>query len=137
MQQRDLILREIEKIGVVVRAIISKMRGKEMDVREQEQAYVHHSSYLKDQLQFDIDYLLHSDMELLKGELTYDKGFTAENIELMGDMLSELSAISPAEDEILLQKRALDLYGLAVSMDKSFSFEREQKIDALKNKSEE
>ncbi len=134
MQQRDLILREIEKIGVVVRAIISKMRGKEIESVTQDNAFVHHSAFLKEELQFDIDYLLHSTMDDLKIELNYNKGFNSENIELMGDLLSELSSISPAEDEVLLQKRALDLYGLAVSMDKSFSFEREQKIDILKNK---
>lgn len=133
MQQRDLILREIEKIGVVVRAILNKLQGKSAEAVEQEQAVVHHSSYLKEQLNLDIAFLTEATMDEVEHKLTYDKGYNAENFELLGDLLSQLSASSPAEDEIILQKRALDLYGLAVKLDKAYAFGREEKIDRIKN----
>lgn len=134
MQQRDLILREIEKIGVVVRAMINKIRGRETDEVRQEQSYVHHSAYLKDQLNLDIEFLVQSPMKQLKEKLSSNQGYNAENIELIADMLSELSIVSPAEDEIILQKRALDLYAWSIEIDKSFSMDRDVKINALKNK---
>lgn len=134
MQQRDLILREIEKIGLVVRAIIGKIRGREIEELRSEQSFVHHSAYLKDQLNLDVKFLIQSPMEHLKETLSYNHGYNAENIELIADMLSELSVVSPAEDEIIMQRRALDLYAWSIEMDKSFSMDRDLKINALKNK---
>lgn len=136
MQQRDLLLREIEKIGVVVRAIISKIRGREMEELTQDQAFIHNSAYLKEELNLEIDFLVEASMDQLKSKLTYEHGYNADNIELMADMLSELSVVSPAEDEIILQKRALDLYAWSIEMDKSFSMDRDQKISTLKGKTQ-
>lgn len=134
MEQRDYILREIDKIGVVVRAILGKIRGKEIQFGEQNESVLHHSSFLSEELKMDIESVVKAPIEQVKELLSLEKGFDSENIELLADMLSELSVVSPPEDEIILQKRALDLYAYSIEIDKTFSVERSQKVDDLSSK---
>jgi len=79
----------------------------------------------------DIDKFLSFDESEIKQYMSQFDGFNVSNIEYLADILNELGMDSSITKEYL--KKALKLYELCNSLDKTFSFERERKIDELKN----
>lgn len=117
MRQEDYILREIAKIGDFLLALMGKFEQKKP-----------HAEINNEFLEFtgiDIDKILATPGAKLPDLLDYKKGYNHENIERLGDFLSEL----PGDHAKL---KALELYQLATEMDRSYSITREVKVAQLR-----
>ncbi len=132
MEQRDYLLREIEKIGALLKMIFNKITHKdENNAITSERKLQESKEMLLKEVGIDIDKFLSFDESEIKQYMSQFDGFNVSNIEYLADILNELGMDSSITKEYL--KKALKLYELCNSLDKTFSFERERKIDELKN----
>lgn len=122
MEQKDYMLREIEKIGLILNSIRQKLFGgsDNLSLTTQEQ-FQTLSERLYDEINFDLDKFLTSSKDESISYMSAFNGFSVENIELLAEMLSEKY---PA--------KALQLLEYCNSLSKTYSFEREQKIQKIK-----
>lgn len=133
MEQKDYILREIQKIGVIVRAILGRITGEEHPEaitvgNEFEQT----TEWMLRETSFDLKKALMLEKEPLKDYLSSFKGFNVSNLELLAEIYYQTGIRSlEGRKEKLLQK-ALQLYELCCEMDRTFSFERERKMNELR-----
>jgi O-acetyl-ADP-ribose deacetylase len=133
MDQEDYLLREIEKIGVLLKMIFDKIAGKEgthaLSVKNQ---FAEEKGLLLDDTGFDIDLLLSLETSEIEKYLFGFNVISGSNIELLADILKEMGM----EPGIVRNKeyltRAAQLYEYRNSSDKTFSFERERKINEIK-----
>lgn len=134
MEQKDYILREIEKIGVIMRAILQKLFGRKDNLAISiEQQIEAEKGMLLDEVNFDLDKFL-----LLNGEdaniyITSFKGFNTGNIELMADSLAQMGFNDKSGNSGKYLEKALQLYQLCNMQSKTYSIEREKNIDLIKN----
>lgn len=129
MEQRDYLLREVEKIGLVLRMILSKLVGKEeMYSTTAEKQFEEVDELLLQEIGFDIDHFLSLEELEIEPYLSRFKGISGSNIELLADILNEMGMRVDASRRILYLGKALSVYHLCNSMDKTYSLEREGKI---------
>lgn len=121
MEQKDYMLREIEKIGLIINSIRQKLfgGGDNLSLTTQEQ-FQTLSERLYDEINFDLDKFLMSSKEDSINYLSAFNGFSVENIELLAEMVSEK-----------YPSKALQLLEYCNSLSKTYSFEREQMIAKL------
>jgi len=123
MEQKDYMLREIEKIGLILNSIRQKLFGgsDNLSLTTQEQ-FQTLSERLYDEINFDLDKFLTSSKDESISYMSAFNGFSVENIELLAVMLSEK-----------YPSKALQLLEYCNSLSKTYSFEREQKIQKTKD----
>ena len=132
MEQKDYLLREIEKIGRIMSAVRQKLfegRKDDLSVTIQQQT-VDLKEMLINNANLDYDRLMGLDArgtDEYLGDLT---GFNVENIELMAGIISE---IGYQHDSSVLLEKALQLYEICRLRDRTFSLERENKISEIKS----
>jgi len=133
MEQKDYFLREIEKIGGLLRAIIGRMiRRKEDSSISDDTSFSETKDFVIRQSGINLEFLATlNGLETNKYLLQFD-GLNVENIELLAELfyLSGLSEKGKLKETLL--RKALHLYELCKSKDKTFSFERENKITEIK-----
>ena len=131
MEQRDYILREIEKISVVLLAITGKLKKviSKKDF-EQEREMLDHD--LDQSVGLNIDQLLTLSEEELKSVLNQERGFNFDNLEYLSDLLAEMAVLMEEDESKLAYKKAHYLLEWVDKEGKIFSFERQSKIMALK-----
>ncbi len=134
MEQRDFILREIERLGQVLSAIRQKLfGGKDRLAISVENEVDDAKGMLRKEVEFDFDKLLNLSEEETTKYLGEFKAFDAANIEQLADYMAEIGAsIGKEKSKVYLQK-ALHLYGLTNLKTATYSFEREAKIKAVIN----
>lgn len=134
MELRDYLLREIEKIGTVIRAIRQKLFGgtDELAISVDNQAEVL-KEMLLEEAYIDLDELLALDVLKTDEYLAWHKGFNVENIELLALTLSDLGLNSKSPDSAGLLEKALQLYEICNRRDKTFSFDREASMNRIRN----
>ncbi len=133
MEQKDYLLREIEKVGAIIRAIRQKLFGgtDELAISVNNQAEALTEMMLSEAL-IDLDEILTMDVAETDEYLAGQKGFNVENIELLARTLADIGMTSgPAASSALLEK-ALQLYEICNLRDRTYSFEREAAISQLK-----
>ena len=132
MEQKDFILREIEKISVILLYLIGKFVPSK-SIEEQQQTEKLINEELLEQYGNDLSYILKLEEKDFYTEFSQTKGFNFENIELLADLLFKIGT-----DEINIKldylQKALDLYNYIDNKSKTYSFERVSKIDVLKSK---
>jgi hypothetical protein len=134
MEQKDYFLREIEKIGSVLRTILGRISG-----REENRAITINSQFeqtneqLFNNIGFDLKHCLTLDEPAFSGYLSGFMGFSAANLELLADMLSQFGLDEDLQNSKRLLEKALLLYDLSERSDKTYSFDRERKIKEIKN----
>lgn len=133
MEQRDYILREIEKIGMVIRAIRQKLFGSPDDlaITVDNQAETLREMLL-DEAYLDLDELVALDPTETDRYLAGLKGFNTENIELLAQTLSDIGLNGEAPASRPLLEKALQLYEICTLRDRTFSFEREAAVIRIK-----
>ncbi len=133
MEQRDYLLREIEKIGMVIRAIRQKLFGgtDELAVSVETQAETLKEMLLSEAY-LDIDVLVALNPAETEKYLASLKGFNTENIELLAKTLTELSINGDSADSRTMLEKALQLYEICNLRDRTFSFEREAAVNQIK-----
>ncbi len=131
MEQKDYLLREIEKIGRIMRAIRQKLfGGNDSQAITLEKVTSDLKEMLLNDANLDLEKLLGLDAADTDAYLNTLQGFTVENIELLAETLSDtgLEYHSP----VFLEK-ALQLFAICSLRDKTYSFKRETNISLLKD----
>lgn len=147
MEQRDYLLREIEKIGAIIMAIRQRLFGgtdePAISVENQADAL---KEMLLDEAYLELDEILAMDAASTDEYLAGREGFNVANIELLARTLSEIGMTqsppgsSPAGNEpssfnpasFALLDKALQLYEICNRRDRTYSFEREAAISRIR-----
>jgi phosphorylcholine metabolism protein LicD len=134
MEQEDYLLREIEKTGIVLKMIFNKLAGNnENSANTVEYKIADAKAILLSETGFDVNLFLSlkdSETEQYIFGFQWSKG---SNTELLADIFKITGMETDRELSKICLQRALQLYELCNSSDKTFSFERESKISELKN----
>lgn len=131
MEQKDYILREIEKIGRIISAIREKLFLRKDNVAIITVKEINDlNGMLLKQIDFDLEKFLQLDYEELNEYLNSFEGFNIENIEELADLISLLGFTNKS---IKFLSKSLQLYELINLKSKTFSFERERKIQKINN----
>lgn len=141
MEQRDYILREIEKIGLILNAIRRKLFGGKAGSAFAEADAAADTESGKEmepgigfsELGIEMDTFLPMDTADTDKYLSQIKGMNVENIELLADCLVQMGT----EEESALNNpysiKALQLYHLCNLKSSTYSFSRERKILMIEN----
>lgn len=86
---------------------------------------------ISDSESIDLEALLQTESIDFKGFFEAYKGYNDANIELLADFLAELAKNPVVYSKEELQKKALDIYLYLDNSQKTFSFERSNKISEL------
>ena len=133
MEQRDYILREIEKISVMLLAMLGKFRRiKSKKQFEQERSMI--DSELEEAGELSIDKLISFTDEEIISYIDENKGFDPGNMELLADLLNVFAENLPENDSQNLNKKALLILEHIDRESRTFSMERSLKINSLKEK---
>lgn len=134
MEQKDYLLREIEKIGRIISYIRQLLTGRnESTSLTMESSINQASEMLLKESDFDFNKFLILNIEESNEYISNFKGFSIENIELLADCIYEIwLTYHPSDSNKYLQK-ALQLYELCNLRSKTYSIKRENQIIAIKN----
>ena len=134
MEQKDYLLREIEKIGVILGVTIQKIiGGKGNAAIAIEQQVENAKEKLLDEINFNIDKFLDLNIEDSKEYIFNFEGFNANNIELLAKCFSETGFTDNCVNSNKYLEKALQLYNLCNLKSKTYSLEREENINTIKN----
>ena len=134
MEQEDYLIREIQKIGVLLRAIFNRIfeRGENLSITLERQ-FEETREMLLNEAGFDIEKLLSLGADETFGYLSRFKVLNPKNMELLAGILSQMGFDDDIVCSELYLKKALQLYEFCNSVDKTWSFDREAKMTALQN----
>jgi hypothetical protein len=134
MEQKDYILREIEKIGWVIRAILQKIfGGRDALSVNPEQQMRETKEMLLNEINFDLDAFLLLDLETTGQYLDKFKGFNVENTEGLAECIAQMGFKDQSGKSKCYLEKALQLFELCNLKSKAYSFEREKNIAKIKN----
>ena len=134
MEQRDYILREIEKIGKILSAILQKIFGGKDNLAISLETRIEDSKgMLLNETNFNLDKFLELDIENSNEYICSHNGFNGENMELLADCLYKIGLNDTCGTSKKYLEKALQLYDLCNLKSKTYSFERETNIKAMKN----
>ena len=137
MEQKDYLLREIEKIGAVMRAILNRFTGNTENLAITiEKRFEQTKEQLFDETGLDLDEFLKLDMAETKEFIRHFKGINIVNLELLAEILFHLGVENKSGNEKFILSKALILFELCNETDKTYSTERELKIEVIKSKVE-
>lgn len=130
MEQKDFILREIEKIGSLIRYLIGKLITAE-SILEQQNTEELINNELEEKIGKDLENIINISKNEFKTIFTKDNGFNYENIELLADLLFTIGNNEYSKNSNYLNK-ALELYIYIDQKSKTYSIERINKINKIK-----
>ena len=134
MEQSDYILREIQKIGEMLLKIRKKIDGAEITNSQPFDFQLEEvKSLLKDTLGLNLDEFLLLTERDTKMYVAGHKSFNINNTELLGDFCKTMGEKTVNIKSQLYLKKALELFELCNSLDRTYSIDREYKISSLKN----
>jgi len=134
MEQKDYILREIEKIGLILSAIRQEIFGGQDRLAINLEKQVDDAKgMLLNELNFDLNKLLLLDNEESNKYLINFEGFNVENIERLAECISQIGFSNKSDRSKKYLEKALQLYELSNLKSKTYSFERERNILTIKN----
>ncbi len=134
MEQKDYLLREIEKIGLLLKMIFNKIAGKEENYAlTVENQFEEAKGLLLHEIGFDIDIFLSLEKSEIEHYISKFNGISGSNTELLADILRVMGMKTYSSMTKEYLERALKLYEFCNSLDKTFSLDRERKINEIKN----
>ena len=134
MEQKDYILREIEKIGFIISAIRQKLFGGNGNLSVTvENQFETLKEMLLTETNFDLDKFFSLNIEESNEYICSFKGFSAENIEHLAECISEMCLRDKYRGSKKYLEKALQLYELCNSKSKTYSLERETTINSIKS----
>ena len=134
MEQRDYLLREIEKMWAIVIAIRQKIfgdKGNSAITLEYQIEYA--KGKLLDEMNFDIDKFLDLNTEESNEYILSFAGFSVDNIEILAECFSEIGFSGNCDNSKKYLEKALQLYNLCNLKSKTYSFERATNVQAIKD----
>lgn len=134
MEQKDYLLREIEKVGAIMRAIRQKIFGGRDNVAIRLEQHINEEKErLLDEMNFDLSRFLSIKEKESNNYILSIAGFNVDNLTLLADNLFEIGCSEQCEDCRMFLEKSLQLYELCCSESKTYSIEREAKIMFIKN----
>ena len=134
MEQKDYLLREIEKIGQIISAIRQKLFGGNENLALTIESQVEAAKgMLLNGADFDLDKFLTLNIEDSNEYICSFEGFNIENIEFLAEYISEIGFSDESGKFKTYLEKALLLYELCNLKSKTYSLERETNIKAIKN----
>jgi hypothetical protein len=134
MEQKDYMLREIEKVGKMLSAVRHKLfGGKESLAIISEAERIELNEMLLEEINFDLEKFLNLNLDESIEYLNSFEGFNTENIESLAELISQIGFADRTEQSKKILGKALQLYELVILQSKTFSFDREMKIQMIKN----
>jgi hypothetical protein len=133
MGQEDYLLREIEKITLLLRLILSKLTGnKDNQAIVIEKQFEETNELLRAELNFDLEKFLNLNESDSAEYISHFKGNAPANLELLAEIISQLGfSEEHAADRVCLQK-AVQIYEFCNTAANTYSIERESKISFLR-----
>lgn len=133
MEQKDYLLREIEKIGAIIIAVRRKLFGGTDDpALSLETPAETLREMLLEEAFIDLDELLAMDAAATDNYLAGQKGFNVENIELLARTLADIGMTGTPPASSALLEKALQLCEICTRRDRTYSFAREEQINRIK-----
>ena len=135
MIEKDYIFREIIKFGTTINAFRQKIFGRSGNATITFDNQIDNSKgMLLDEINFDLDKFLGlKTAEAINDYISGFDGFNVENIELLAESLSQIGFDDNCSNSSLYLEKALQLYELCTLKSKTYSFEREANVRALKD----
>ena len=134
MEQKDYLLREIEKIGAVMRAIINRFTGITENLAiSVENRFEQTKEQLLNETGLDLDEFLKLEHSETKEFIRHFKGFNIVNLEMLAEILFLSGLKNETDSDKGLLAKALLLYELCNETDKTYTTERENKIRMIKS----
>ena len=132
MKQEDYILREIEKIGTLLMGLMGKLRKSKVSTAISIGELMNSTrEMLHEEIDFDLEMFMQLNEDELGPYLSEFRGMNTLNQEYLADLLKEIGENSGDLGNLYLEK-ALIIYELCKLEDKTYSFERERKIEELR-----
>lgn len=133
MEQKDYLLREIEKIGVVLRAILNRLTGSKGNFATTvESVFEKTDEELVHKINFDLTCFLALDESASLDYISRFEGMSSINLELLAEIIYQIAIQGSARQKRILLEKAIFLYEFCETTDKTFSFVREQRIKEIK-----
>ena len=134
MEQKDYILREIEKIGMIISFIRQKFfSGKGNLSISIEEGLKDVNGMLLAETNFDLNRYLSLNVEESNEYISNFKGFSVENMEQLAGCISQIGLSENSVDSKRYLEKALQLYELCNLKSKTYSLERDKGIIKIKN----
>lgn len=132
MQQKDYILREIEKLGDLIMGLLGKLKksigSPDISIGElMEDA----QDVLSKEIGFDLELFVSLAEAEVGHYLAEFQGMNIQNRELLADLLKETGEHYAGEAGRIYLEKAQILFELCKLEDKTYSFERERKISEI------
>ena len=132
MEQKDYLMREVEKIGLIMSAIGQKIfGGKGNTAITLEEQIKDAKDMLFNGADFDIDKFLNSTVQDSNKYISGFIGFNNDNIELLANYLFQIGLSNKSDNSKKYLEKALQLFELCNLQDKTYSFERESNIKII------
>ena len=129
MEQKDYLLREIEKIGLILNAIRQKLFGGKDDLSITLENQVETAKgMLLNEINFDLDKFLNLNVENSNEYICSFEGFNVENIELLAEYIFQIAIKNKSEKHF---EKSLQLYELCNLKSKTYSLERETNMKII------
>lgn len=133
MEQKDYFLREIEKIGLILQAILNSLiKNKENLAITIEKQFEESKELLLNEIDFDLDTFLTLNESDLESYIAQIRGLNLRNLELLADIISHMGFEEKPDLRMIYLQKALLLYDCCNQADKTYSFDRENKIAIIK-----
>jgi hypothetical protein len=134
MGQEDYLLREIDKLSMVMRAILSSLAGgKENFAIVLEKQFEETKEMLFKEINFDLDKLLKQSESEIMEYISGFKGFNQGNLELLAEIVTQFGFNGKPDEKRNRLEKALVLYEICELKDKIFSIKRENRIALIKD----
>jgi hypothetical protein len=134
MEQKDYLMREIGKIGTLLRAALAGLLNMKENLSVQaEKPFETTNELLKNEAGFDLEGFLRVPETDAEKYLHQFKGLNPENLALLAEVILHLGAVESSSNKKIFLGKALLLLELCERTDKTFSFERERKINEINN----
>lgn len=135
MPREDFLLKEIEKIGLILTAIRQKLFGGKDNLSITiEQDIQDAKGKLSNEMNFDLDKFLNLPTQEANEYISQFKRFGISNLELLASIISEMGFNTHSENSKLYLEKALQLYEFCELTDKTYSFERQDNINRIKSR---
>ena len=135
MEQKDYLMREVEKIRLIMSAIGQKIfGGKGNTAITLEEQIKDAKDMLFNGADFDMDKFLNSTVQDSNKYISGFIGFNNDNIELLANYLFQIGLSNKSDNSKNYLEKALQLFELCNLQDKTYSFERESNIKIIKIK---
>ncbi|MFH0999827.1 MAG: hypothetical protein V1783_03210 [Bacteroidota bacterium] len=134
MERKDYLMREIEKIALLLQSLLNFLTGNKENLAVSiENKFEETCELLKQETGFDFEKFLALQGSSNKEYIKNFKGINPENLELLAEILFQMGQKQNFNKQRVLFEKALLLFELCNQTDKTYSISRESKITQIKN----